>query len=419
VMFFLVDCNNFFVSCELVFHPHLKGKPVVVLSNNDGCIIARSNEAKKMGIKMGDPVFLHKKALEEKKVFAFSANFHLYGNLSTRVHEILKKFPFQVENYSIDEAFLFTPKKDPLELLSCAQTIKETILQWTGLPVSIGISSTKTLAKLAIESAKKYVSNIYLIDEEKRIDHLKKTPIEDIWGVGRQLKEKLENQNIYTAYHLMSYDLKRLKKLFSISMQKTALELQGHSAFSLEEFKKKSLTITSSRSYATPLKTYQELKAAISYLVDTASRKLRKEKLVSAYLTLYITTSRFEKNIDQYYSNFYSVNLSPPSSYTGDLLKAAQNCLKVIFKEAYSYKKAGILLENLIDEKNVEYDLFFSPALMEKKSRLSKAYDQIQEKYQKKALYYASENPNQTWKKKAYLRSSNFTGNWNEILKVK
>lgn len=419
IMFFLVDCNNFFVSCELVFHPHLKGKPVVVLSNNDGCIIARSNEAKKLGIKMGDPFFLHKKWIEDKKVYAFSSNFALYGNLSERVHQILTKFPVHIEVYSIDEAFLTSNKSDPQDLLKLAQEIKEKIFGWTGLPVSIGIASTKTLAKLAIEFAKKNKEGIYLLTEENREAILKETPVEEIWGIGNRLKEKLECKNIYTAYHLISYNLEQLKKHFSVLVKKAALELQGASCFSLEEFKKKSLSITSSRSYTRPLKSFEEMKQAIAFLVDTAAKKLRQDKLVCSYLTLYITTSYFEKNEEKSYSNCFSKLLSPPASFTGDLLKAAHLCLKAIYKEDFHYKKAGILLENLCDENSYEYDFFSSPASIEKKARLSKAYDALNEKYQKKILYHASENITQKWKNKPYLKSNNFTGNWDEILRVK
>lgn len=413
-MFALIDCNNFYASCERVFNPKLKNKPVVVLSNNDGCVIARSKEAKLLNIQMGAPIFEYKQLVQNGVLQVFSSNFSLYGDMSMRVMKTLETFLFPMEIYSIDEAFLDINKEVDMFLL--ARNIKEKIYKWTGISVSVGIAKTKTLAKLANEIAKKQ-NDIFILEEKKYIeDILKKTPIEDIWGIGNKLKIKLYKIGVYTAYDLIKTDDLLIKKYLSVNVMKTALELKEIKCFKCEDIPHSKKSICTSRSFANKIDNLKGLQEAVSSFVAIAAEKLREEKMHTNFITVFIATSYHSK--DPFYCNSCQITLPTPTSYTPDLITYAKNGLDKIFKDGFFYKKAGVILSDFSDETNAQQDLF-SKLNNENKRFLMKIMDDINYKANKKAIFFASEGIDKRYKSSSNMRSLKYTTSFNELLKVK
>ena len=346
----LIDCNQFFVSCELVFNPRLIGKPVVVLSGNDGCVVSRSKEAKALGIPMGAPAFQYAQLFKERGVHALSSNFALYGDMSHRVMQVLRSLCSEVEEYSVDEAFLIAPAEE-------AQKIKNCVLQWTGIPVSIGIGPTKTLAKVANDLAKKMPTGILELTDKATIDtHLRKIAPSDIWGVGRRLDAKLKEEGIRTALQLKDASEIWLQKRFSVMLVRTVMELRGISTHTQDEVPeiRKSLT---PRSFGHRLTELSELEEALSSYVASAAAKLRDEGLCTSVLSVFITTSPFLEP-PTYYANALTLTLTEPTAYTPQLISAAKEMLRKIYRPGFLYKKAGITFNEISPMQLQQPDLF-------------------------------------------------------------
>jgi DNA polymerase V len=410
MMFALIDCNNFYASCERVFNPKLRNKPLVVLSNNDGCIIARSNEAKALQIKMGDPIYLYKKLIKEEKLEVLSSNFTLYGNMSNRVMQTIKEFGFAMEVYSIDEAFLEFNKKE--DFFSIGKEIKERVYQWTGINVSVGFGPTKTLAKLSNKLAKKR-NEVVCLDENSD-ELLEQISIDNVWGIGFSSEEKLKSLNIFNVRQLKYAPDELIKKILKTPGMRTVFELRGTPCFTLEEIAQTRKSIICSRSFGNPISSFDLLYKAIATFISMGAEKLRKENLVTGFVTVFIETSRFTQN---YYANSFSISLPQASDYTPLLLSSAKNGLLQIFKEELLYKKAGILFSDLHSKNNLQLNLF-SPKNQEKKEKIMKTVDLINKRFDKQALFFAAQGVEKNWISQQSKKSLNFTTSWDELLKI-
>lgn len=411
-MFALVDCNSFYASCEKVFQPHLEGKPLIVLSSNDGCAIARSSEAKALGIKMGDPFFQIKDVVQKNHVVVFSSNFSLYGNLSWRVMETLRRFSSSLEIYSIDEAFLrlkFDPKED---LFSYGCLIRETVKRWTGIPVSVGIGSTKTLAKVANHLAKTHPQGCCVLVTSKEIENaLQLLPLQDVWGIGRQWSRKLSLFGFKTALDLAQADLRFIKDTFNVVLAHTVMELKGISCLSIEDEELPKKSMVSSRSFGNPVTSLESLREAISFHASRLGYKLRKQKSMTTVLKVFVRAKPF-------HSNFYIVPLRYPTQDTAVLIKAALWGLEKIFRKGFSYKKAGVMVLHLVPTDTIVPSLFQTKGEIQKRKYLLKAVDGLNRRFGKGALIFASEGVHKLWRAKSFLKSPNFTGDWAQLPQV-
>lgn len=421
-MIALVDCNNFYVSCERVFNPKLNGKPVVVLSNNDGCIIARSNEAKALGIKMGQPLFECMGVIGRNKVHVYSSNFALYGDMSARVMQTLQMHLPQVEVYSIDEAFLCM-KHIPLdELEEFGRNLAKLVKQWTGIPISIGIAPTKTLAKIATKIAKKnpQCNGVFVIQSNIQLDDiLKKTPVEDVWGIGRQYTKKLQWYRLYTAHDFARQKDEWIRKNFTIVGLKTAHELRGIPCIMLDETIEDKQTIACTRSFSAPKRTQGHLMEAIAAFITRAAVKVRDQKCKAGALQVFITTSRF--NHDVYYSNAYTIELSEPTDYTPHLIMAARRALEAIYRDGYEYKQAGILLFDLVPREHTQVHAFDHVPNAGAHHEIMKVVDKINAKWGRHTVVSGAvgvANIKMTQTERTH-RSPRFTTDWRELLVVK
>jgi len=419
-VFALADCNSFYASCERVFNPKLENKPVVVLSNNDGCIVARTNEAKALGIKMGEPLFKAKKTIERYKVKVFSSNYTLYGSMSNRVMKILElSFP-NIEIYSIDEAFMdISSLKKIYNYSNYASKVREIILKWTGIPVSIGIGETKTLAKIANHIVKnnlriKGVFDITKIKNKEKI--LKTIKVEKIWGIGNKLSEFLIKNNIKNAYEFTQQDNSWIRKNMNILGLKTKMELSGISCYELENNSKLRKSCCVSRSFGKRIIKLKDMQEAISTYISKAAEKIRIEKLVANNINLYIRTNPFNKNPKEYYTNSISIPLDYPTNNTITLNKKTLIGLNKIFKKGYLYQKAGVILSGLEIE-NTDLNLFKQND--EKERTLMNTFDFINQKHGKNSLCIASEGIQKKWLMKRSKCSSNFTTNLKDLLMVR
>ncbi len=412
--FALVDCNNFFVSCERIFNPGLRNRPVVVLSNNEGCVIARSEEAKALGIPMGAPAFMYSQLFQVHNVAVCASNFTLYGDISTRIMEILKSFALDVQVYSIDEAFLHIPE-DGLDAL--CQKIRATILQWVGVPVSIGVSHTKTLAKVAGAIGKKSLQGYcILLDGVENV--LSDLPVGEIWGIGKGMEAKLNNKGIRTAYEFMQMPDESIRKFLSVVGLRIAHELRGKSCFTLQEESPIPKSITCSRSFRNPLLTLVELEKAVSRFMAYAAEKLREDDLVASVLNVYIRTSPHNEN-EPYYANQAIMRLPQATSYTPHLITNAKKALKSIFKGGYLYKKAGVELLDFSLKNSYQMDLFTQNVDEKRQTELMRSLDSINKRSGYKALKFAAEGTSPLHNKDPGSRSALFTTNWNELLTIR
>jgi len=362
MMFVLVDCNNFYVSCERVFNPKLKNRPVIVLSNNDGCIVSRSDEFKKLGVSVGAPFFKVKEQILKLNTAVFSSNYTLYRNMSDRVMQSLSFFCDDLEIYSIDEAFLKIPDLSPEELTQFGQEIKETVEKWTGIPVSVGIAKTKTLAKAANEIAKinfrkgagdlKGVLYLDLNDSDK---YLEKLEISEVWGVGRKYTKKLQAEGIYFAKDFKDKSLDWIEKKMTIVGRKTAQELNGIVCFDLENNPEPKKGILSSRSFGKKVTDIKDLSQAVAYHAGIVGEKLRKQKSVAGRISVFVISNRF---LDNFYYNSQAINLPISSNDTVELTKKALEGLENIFKKGISYKKVGTMATELTSEDEIQLSLY-------------------------------------------------------------
>lgn len=418
-IFGMVDCNSFYCSCERVFNPSLNNKPVIVLSNNDGCAVSRTDEAKELGIPMGAVYFQIKDIIKKHKVHVYSSNYTLYGNMSARVMEILSSFAPDFEIYSIDEAFLNLTGFDNKDLRQYGLEIKDTVLRYTGLPTCVGIAGTKVLAKAANHIAKKDKIKtqgvVDLRDSSIRDRHLKELPVEDLWGIGRQSSKKLKSHRIHKAYDLQQADPEFIRKILTVTGQRICEELKGRSCIDLIESEDDRKQIISSRSFGRKVTDIAELKEAIANHITTATEKLRKQNLLCKYLTLYIQTNPFN-NTPQYYKSA-SYEFMSPTMITSKLIEQAFLLLNSVYKEGYEYKKCGIMLSQLSKKDFLQTD-FFHSFDSHKQEILMKTLDDVNRYHGKGTLKFAACGIDQFWQMLSQMKSPRYTTNWNELVKV-
>lgn len=378
-MYALVDCNNFFVSCERVFQPQLEGKPVVVLSNNDGCVVSRSNESKAMGIKMCTPFYQVKHLVDSGRLYARSSNYALYGDLSSRVMSILADAVPKIEVYSIDEAFLVMDGITPDRVVEICRELVPKIRKWVGIPVSIGVAPTKTLAKVANHFAKKYPGyrGVCIIDsEEKRRKALELTPIGEVWGVGRKNVVKMKEAGIRTAADFIMRPLQWVDEHFMLQGARTWNELRGVPCVA-EELPEKRKSICTSRSFADMLTDENDVAVKVADFAAQCARKLRKEGTVAYKVTTFLWTNRFRDDLGQYYPSA-SVQLPVAAANTQEIVAAAIHALRMIYREGYQYKKAGVIVDDIIEADSVQASMFdFDEQLRRKNDVLSFVMDRI------------------------------------------
>jgi DNA polymerase V len=417
-MFALLDCNNFYASCERVFQPSLEGRPVVVLSNNDGCVIARSNEAKKLQIAMGAPYFKLEKFMRQNNVAVFSSNFGLYGDFSRRVMQILSTFAPRMEVYSIDECFLDFSGL-PLDLTAYSLEIAGTVRQWTGIPVSIGVAPTKTLAKIANRLAKKGFGSSGPVLEWQKItspeEILAAIPVEDVWGISSRLGGRLRELGVADARALRDSDPKQIRRRFGVVMERIVLELRGVSCIPLESIPPPRKQILTSRSFGERLTALDDLRAAVSAFAARSGEKLRSQGLCARALCVFIHTSPFD-TARPAYSNAVTIQFDCPSQDSGFLIRSALRGLERIFRPGFAYQRAGILLPDLIPSGMEQRTLF--AVNREDKSRdgrLMEALDRINRVYGRQTLRYASEGLGGRWRMRQQLKSPAYTTRWSEL----
>jgi len=394
----LIDCNSFYVSCERLFNPKIRKKPVVVLSNNDGCIISRSNEAKLLGIKMGEPYFKAKDIINRNNVQVFSSNYSLYGDLSRRVMRTLKRFNSDIEVYSIDEAFMDLSNFPDKEVEKVGKEIRNTVLQWTGIPTSIGVAKTKTLSKVANHIAKKKLSGVTSLIGIENIDPiLEKIDINDIWGVGRQLTKFYQKHGIYNAKQLKNKSNTWIKKSSNVLSSRTAMELRGISCIGLETTTSKRKSCVVSRSFGKRIENFQELKEAVASYCLNASEKIRSESLVAKAITVFVRTSPFQRNFG-YYSNSKTIDFAIATNNSIEIVKNAISVLESIYKNGYRYQKAGIILTGLSNAKDKSN--LFSSQKDERINSLMRSIDNTNYRYGRSTLSLASAGVQKRWNMK-------------------
>lgn len=415
-MFALVDCNNFYVSCERVFNPKIEGKPVVVLSNNDGCIIARSEEAKQLGLKMAEPAFQKVQFLKEKNVFLFSSNYTLYGDMSQRVVQTLTQFSPQVEIYSIDEAFLdLSGITTPLDEL--AVKIKETVKQYTGIPVSIGIGSTKTLAKIANKAAKQ-TNGVFIIRNSQHRDAvIRNTPITKVWGIGRQYSLLLMRNGVKTAYDFTMLGDNWLRSKMKVTGIRIKKELLGESCLPLEAVTPAKKAIATTRAFGHKTDNLRHLEEAVSTYAVRCSEKLRQQHSVANLMTVFIHTDPFNPREPQL-NKSKTISLPIATSSNSELTKYALQILRAIFETGYSYKKAGVIVDGLHSETSVQQNIFDNKD-REKQRRLLKTLDKLNRDFGRDKIKLASQGDGKEWKLRQEKLSRRYTTRWNEIIEVK
>ncbi|MEO8447425.1 MAG: Y-family DNA polymerase [bacterium] len=415
-----IDCNNFYASCERVFDPKLRGMPVVILSNNDGCIVARSQEAKLLGIGMGVPYFKVRDVIEKNNIFVYSSNYTLYGDLSARVMNILTAFTPEIEYYSIDEAFLSFDKINENDLTSYASKIRRTVLKNTGIPVSIGIAKTKTLAKLANEFVKKNpkLNGVFDISNFNRMDRLlQQVPIHDVWGIGSAFAKELMKNKILSAYDFKCIDEKWVKKKMGVVGLRTCLELRETTCIEIDRLVKPKKGIMSSRSFGRYVTELPEIEEAVSQYVTRASEKLRMQNSICRSIYVFIQTNHHKLNEKQYAMG-KTITLEEPTAFTPELIKNALFVLRKIFRSGYKYIKAGVYLSNIVPEKEIQFNAFRETD-HNKNISVMKAVDSMNCIWGRDTVKFASSGIEQDWKMKMCFRSNRYTTNWNEIVVVR
>ncbi|HHF7346357.1 TPA: Y-family DNA polymerase [Legionella feeleii] len=416
-MYALIDCNNFYASCERLFRPDLHNKPIVILSNNDGAIISRSNEAKALGIKMGEPYFKVKGFCKQHKVHVFSSNYTLYRDLSQRVMSVIEEFWQDMEIYSIDEAFLdLSTMPSSLHDNFCI-TLQKRILQYTGIPTSIGIGTTKTLAKIANHICKTELK-IAVFNVSRQQDWLKKINVGEVWGIGRQWQKKLIQRGIHTAYDLASTNVHLLRKQYNVILMRTAMELQGISCLSLEEAEPRH-SILSSRSFGSMQTDFEHLAQAISSHCAIACEKLRRQHLLVQSLSIFVKTNRFRADLAQYHQSI-TLKLEMPTDDLRLITHYGKEGLRQIYKAGFQYKKVGICLEELISKEHLQLDIFHQPQKkFEKTEQIMTVLEAINHKYGRHSIKLAAEGYSKTWAMKSELKSPAYTTRWSDLAKVK
>ena len=413
----LVDCNNFYCSCERVFNPALENKPMAVLSNNDGCIVARSNEIKALGIPMGAPMFQYKKILEKKKAIILSSNYQLYGDMSQRVMATLREFTPSMEVYSIDEAFLRLEEFKKLDIDKYSLEIRRTVKQWTGIPVSIGIAPNKTLAKVANHVAKKHTKNgvFNICKKITQNEILANFPVRDLWGVGRQLSKRLGEMGINTALKLRDVDIAWARKHFTVVGERLVRELRGMNCLDLEEVMAKK-NITSSKSFGKLVTEKKELMSAVANYTTRACHKLRLQKSKAQGIYVYLRTNPFRRQ-DPQYNNGITYGFMEPSDDTTFIIQAARKCLGEIYSKGYKYHKAGIMLLDIVPATYKQMEMFDAEET-QARSQLMKTIDTMNTTMGQDTIRFAAQGIEHPWARKCENRTPRYTTNWDELAKV-
>ncbi|MDI9800691.1 Y-family DNA polymerase [Citrobacter koseri] len=421
-MFALVDVNSFYTSCEMVFRPDLKDRPVVVLSNNDGCVIARSAAAKSF-VKMGEPYFKQKETFRRHGIVAFSSNYELYADMSHRVMSTLDELSPRVEIYSIDEAFCdLTGVRNYLALTDFGKEIQKTVLQRTHLAVGVGIAQTKTLAKLANYAAKKWqrqtggVVDLSNVDRQRKL--LAALPVGEVWGIGRRIAKKLEGMGINTAFELAEMDIRFIRKHFNVVLERTVRELRGEPCLEIEEFAPAKQEILCSRSFGERITDYEAMRQAICCYASRAAEKLRSEHQYCRFISAFVKTSPFALNVP-YYGNSAAVRLLTPTQDSRDIINAATRCLDTIWKDDHRYQKAGVMLGDFFSHGVAQLNLFDDNAPRRNSDKLMKVLDHLNTKDGAGTLYFAGQGIQPSWRVKREMLSPRYTTRFSDLLTVK
>lgn len=420
-VFALVDVNNFYVSCERVFNPKLEGVPMVVLSNNDGCAVARSAEAKALGVKMGEPWHKLKDLAREHGILAYSSNYTLYGDMSQRAVEVLSAFSPHIEVYSIDESFLQieTVLNQYPSATAMGQFIRARMKRWLGLPVCVGIGPTKTLAKLANHMAKKMprfegVCDLHALPRPERIEIMSQIDVGEVWGVGRRLAMRLNDMGIHTVLDLRNAKPAEIRKHFNVVLERTCQELRGVPCLELEDVAPDKQQIMSSKSFGQPVLFVEDLCSAISVYVERACQKLRAQNSLAGGLYVFLRTNPFDPRAAQYSANHH-VSLGVPTDDTRVITDLAIQVIKHLYKPGFVYKKAGVMLTGLSEVANRQNDLFTDTKAQDKSARLMKALDAVNTRFGRDSLICASSGFQRQWAMKCGNKSPFYTSDWNEL----
>ncbi|HBU9456680.1 TPA: Y-family DNA polymerase [Klebsiella pneumoniae] len=421
-MFALCDVNSFYASCETVFRPDLKGRPVVVLSNNDGCVIARSPEAKPF-VKMGEPYFKQKDMFRRHGIIAFSSNYELYADMSNRVMTTLEELSPRCEIYSIDEAFCdLTGVRNCRDLTDFGREIRETVLRRTHLTVGVGIAQTKTLAKLANHAAKQWqrqtggVVDLSNLERQRKLMAL--LPVDEVWGVGRRISKKLEAMGIKTVLQLADTDIRFIRKHFNVVLERTVRELRGETCLGLEEFAPVKQEIVCSRSFGGRITEYHEMRQAICSYASRAAEKLRGEHQYCRFISAFVKTSPFALN-EPYYGNNASVKLLTPTQDSRDIITAAIKCLDAIWRDGHRYQKAGVMLGDFYSQGVAQLNLFDDNAPRKNSEKLMEVLDHLNAKDGRGTLYFAGQGIQTTWQMKREMLSPRYTTRFSDLLRVR
>ncbi len=415
-MIALVDCNNFYVSCERVFRPDLNKQPVVVLSNNDGCVIARSQEAKSLGIQMGAPAFQHKSFFKQKKVHSFSSNYTLYGDMSNRVFQCLEQFGNPIEMYSIDEAFLELPANIPLD--EQGAKIIQTVRQWVGLPVSVGIAPTKSLAKIANHLAKSQQSGQCQISSPESIQTaLKNISIDAVWGIGEQHLQKLRSIGVENAWQFSQLPEAYVQKLMTVQGLRLQKELKGFPCLSIASMVEPKKCIATTRGFGKMLTEFAPIQEAVAYYASRCAEKLRKDHSAAQLLTVILHTNPFRKELKQYNKKL-TIQLPYPTNSTFVIAKYAQFILRQLFVPGFQYKKSGVILSGIVPNRNLEQNLFHN-GKESKHQKAMKTLDAINKKMGKDAVRTSARGfDDKEWQLKQESLSPKYTTRWDELLNI-
>ncbi len=418
-MFALVDCNNFYVSCERVFQPQLIGKPVVVLSNNDGCVISRSDEAKALGLPMGAPAFQYRAFFKTNNVHVFSSNYSLYGDMSERVMAILEQFSPDIEVYSIDEAFLEFKGFENLCFDKHAQQIRQRILKWTGIPTCVGIAPTKALAKVANKIARKFpekTQGVYVIDsEEKRLKALKWLKIEDVWGIGRALQKKLRSKNCNRGLDFVQLSDEWVRKEFSIVAWRLKKDLEGIPTLKLDH-KMPKHSIATTRSFECTYSDIDNIKERIATFAISCAEKLRKQQSSCHAVIVMLSSDRHKKNLPQHHTSRL-ISLPHPTDSSLTISQCAVKAISELFKKGIKYKRAGVIVTGLVPNDNYQLDMFLHEN--PKHKPLMQCIDALNRKYESEKIKLGNQDLKRTWKMRQERLSHKYTTNINEILVIK
>ena len=416
-MIALADCNNFYASCERVFNPALKDKPVVVLSNNDGCIIARSNEAKALGVRMGEPVFKARRIIEENNVNVFSTNFALYGDMSKRVMSLLDILSPEIEIYSIDEAFMdFSGIKNCFNL---GLKMRDTVAKHTGIPISIGIAKTKTLAKVANHFAKRYSKKgVYVLNRKKQTtDILKSIPVSKVWGIGSKYTKMLNSYGVESAYDFVMLDEDWVLNKMTIVGLKIQHELKGNPCISIDTNPSSKKNICTSRSFGISVTQFRPLKESISAHAARCAEKLRLEKGCARYVSVILKTNPFSVS-DEYYYGYKSTNFDVPTNDTFDIVNAAETLMKSIYKEGLVYKKSGVIVGDIIPQSRIQLNIFDIDQKRARRKNLNSTVDFINQAMGRSTIHIGSQGINRRWQLKQERLSPCYTTKWDDLLKI-